>query len=171
MKIKKVSANNREKAFEVALNGKLLLLPYACLRLKPRANNRIVEAKADPELGNEAFSYRLQDGREDSIHVDYVLEYNKAPKYLRDMLLYKLTIEAQKCLKVSSLSHREILRRLGTSASQFYRLLDQTNYKKSVDQMLSLLSVLSCEVDLIVKQQKMSQSCRRPEAFCCFTCC
>lgn len=166
MKIKKVSANNRKKAFELAIDGKLLMFPYACLRLKPDTNNRIVEAKVDPELGNEAFTYRLQDGCEDSIHADQVLEYNKDPKYLRDMLLYKLTIEAKKWLKASSLSHREIFRRLGTSASQFYRLLDQTNYKKSVDQMLSLLSVLSCEVDLVVKQdnthkQNISQRCRR----------
>jgi hypothetical protein len=32
-----------------------------------------------------------------------------------------------------------------------YRLLDQTNYRKSVDQVLALLQVLDCEVDLIVR--------------------
>jgi hypothetical protein len=31
-----------------------------------------------------------------------------------------------------------------------YRLLDQTNYSKSVDQMVSLLNVLDCDVDLVV---------------------
>ena len=157
MKIKKVVANNRKKAFELDVNGKHLIFPYANLRLKPDTNNRIADAKADPELGNEAFTYKLENGDEDSIHVDQVLEYNKDPNYLRDMILYKLTIEAQKRLKTSSLSHREIFRRLGTSASQFYRLLDQTNYKKSVDQMLSLLSVLSCDVDIIVRQNKSSK--------------
>lgn len=40
---------------------------------------------------------------------------------------------------------------LGTSAAQFYRLLDQTNYRKSVDQVLSLLHVLDCDVDLVVR--------------------
>ncbi len=154
MKIKKIFVNNRKKAFELDIDGQFLVFPYACLRLKPDTNNRVVDAKVDPELGNEAFTYMLENGDEDSIHADQVLEYNKDPKYLRDMLLYKLTIEAQKSLKASSLSHREIFRRLGTSASQFYRLLDQTNYKKSVDQMLSLLSVLSCNVDLVVKQDK-----------------
>ena len=41
--------------------------------------------------------------------------------------------------------------RLGTSATQFYRLLDQTNDRKSIDQMLMLLHVLNCDVDLIVR--------------------
>lgn len=43
------------------------------------------------------------------------------------------------------------VRRLGTSAAQLYRLLDQTNYRKSVDQMLALLQVLNCDVDLVVR--------------------
>ena len=45
---------------------------------------------------------------------------------------------------------REIIRRLGTSATQFYRLLDQTNYRKSLDQPLSLLQALDCDVDFVV---------------------
>jgi hypothetical protein len=49
------------------------------------------------------------------------------------------------------LSRREIIRRLGTSATQSYRLLDQTNYRKSIDQLLSLLHVLDCDVHLIVR--------------------
>ena len=60
-------------------------------------------------------------------------------------------IRAQKRVKASSLSKREIIRRMGTSATQFYRLLDQSNYRKSVDQLLSLLQVLDCEVDMIVR--------------------
>ena len=69
----------------------------------------------------------------------------------RDALLYRLTIEAQKRLQANPLSKREIIRRLGTSAAQFYRLLDQTNYRKTIDQMLSLLHVLDCSVDLVVR--------------------
>jgi hypothetical protein len=87
------------------------------------------------------------------VHIDQVLEYNQYPGYLRDVLLYKLTLEAQKRVKSSPLSKREIIRRLGTSATQFYRLLDQTNYRKSVDQMLMLLNVLDCEVDLVVREK------------------
>jgi len=53
----------------------------------------------------------------------------------------------------SPLSKREIIRRLGTSAAQLYRLLDQTNYRKTVDQLVALLQVLNCEVDLIVRRK------------------
>ncbi len=54
-------------------------------------------------------------------------------------------------MDTSQLSKREVIRRLGTSATQLYRLLDQTNYRKSVDQVLSLLQVLDCDVDLVVR--------------------
>ena len=56
-------------------------------------------------------------------------------------------------MKRSPLSRRELIRRLGTSATQFYRLLDPTNYKKSVDQLLTLLRVLDCDVDLVIKER------------------
>jgi hypothetical protein len=37
-----------------------------------------------------------------------------------------------------------------------YRLLDQTNARKSVDSMLALLSVLDCEVELRVRPRRRS---------------
>ena len=80
-----------------------------------------------------------------------VNEITRDPTYLRDLLLYRLTLEAQKRIAKSPLSKREIVRRLGTSAAQLYRLLDQTNYRKSVDQVLALLQVLNCDVDLVVR--------------------
>ncbi|MBU1700286.1 MAG: hypothetical protein KJ970_08060 [Candidatus Eisenbacteria bacterium] len=42
---------------------------------------------------------------------------------------------------------------MGTSAAQFYRLTDQTNYRKSIGQLLSLLKILDCEVDFIVRDK------------------
>jgi hypothetical protein len=105
----------------------------------------------DKELGSEAVSYVLASGREGTVHFEQVLEYNKDPDYLRDRLLYDLTVEAQKRVAASPLPRREIIRRLGTSATQFYRLLDQTNYTKSVDQLVSLLQILDCEVRLVVR--------------------
>lgn len=83
--------------------------------------------------------------------MEQVLAYNQDPAYLRDQLLYKMTREAQKRIDRSALSKREMIRRLGTSATQFYRLLDQTNYRKSIDQMMRLLHILDCEVDLVVR--------------------
>lgn len=151
MKIKKVSHNNRKKAFEVATRDESYLFPYARLEIPPSRENRITKVYVDKELDSEAFTYELESGDEGTVHIDHVLDYNRDPRYLRDLLLYKLTLEAQDRVENSPLSKREIIRRLGTSPAQFYRLLDQTNYKKSIDQLTALLHILDCEIDLVVK--------------------
>jgi hypothetical protein len=98
-------------------------------------------------------NYVLESGKSGTIHIEQVLEYNQDPTCLRDLLLYRLTLEAQKRIAESALSKREIIRRLGTSAAQLYRLLDQTNYRKSIDQVLVLLQVLNCDVDLVIRKK------------------
>ena len=151
MKIRSVRANNRRKVLEVATSKARFFFPFAKLDPRPSADDPIVKIWVDKELASEALTYGLASGREGSVHIEQVLEYNKDPDYLRDRLLYRLTLEAQKRIAASSLSRREIIRRLRTSAAQFYRLLDQTNYSKSVDQLVSLLQILECEVNLVVR--------------------
>lgn len=151
MKIRSVAANNRRKAFEVRTSGRSFVFPFAKADPRPTAGDPVTRVFVDKELGREGFTYVLKSGRGGTVHIDQVLEYNQDPDHLRDLLLYKLTLEAQKRVSASALSKREIIRRLGTSATQFYRLLDQTNYRKSVDQLLSLLHVLDCDVDLVVR--------------------
>jgi hypothetical protein len=151
MKITSVALNNRKRAFEVTTSGKSLVFPYAKADPRPDGDDPVVAAYVDPELGREGFTYALRSGREGTVHVEQVLEYNQDPGYLRDLLLYRLTLEAQRRVAESSLSKRELIRRLGTSAAQFYRLLDQRNYRKSIDQLLSLLHVLDCQVELVVR--------------------
>ncbi len=73
---------------------------------------------------------------------------------MRDLLLYNLTVQALKRLETTRVSKRETIRRLGTSPAQFYRLIDPTDYRKSVDKMLSLLQVLGCEVELVVRDRR-----------------
>src|SRR5260370_3706439 len=121
---------------------------------RPTDDDPIARVWIDKELASEAFTYALASGREGTVHIEQVLEYNKDPDYLRDRLLYRLTLEAQKRVAASPLSKREIVRRLGTSATQFYRLMDQTNYRKSVDQLVSLLHVLHCAVDLVMRAKR-----------------
>ncbi len=150
MKIERVTANNRKKLFEVRAGGVEYSFPYALLKTRPDSENRITEALPDEELGLEGFTYRLADGSEDTIHLDSVLEYNQDPEYLKDLLLHRLTLEAASAVEGSDLSKRELIRQLGTSASQFYRLLDPTNTTKSVGQMLALLHLLGREVDVVV---------------------
>ena len=153
MKITSVVANNRKKAFEVTTRRGQWLFPYSKADHPPTRSDPIVRLYVDPELGREGFTYFLASGIEDSVMMDHVLAYNEDPGYMRDLLLYKLTVEALERLEESPLPRREIIRRLGTSPAQFYRLLDTTNYRKSVDKMLALLQVLDCEVDVIVHER------------------
>ena len=153
MKIESVRPNNRKRAFEVTTENGVLLFPYSKVPLgAPTAEDPLVELCVDPELGCEGFTWVLKSGAEESVHVDDVLEYNEDPTYMRRLLLHELSCEARTRLESSPLSKREIIRRLGTSASQLYRLIDTANYSKSVDSMLDLLRVLDCEVEFSVKE-------------------
>ncbi|OFW07192.1 MAG: hypothetical protein A3I61_04205 [Acidobacteria bacterium RIFCSPLOWO2_02_FULL_68_18] len=151
MRIRSVTHNNRKKVFEVRASTKTLIFPFSKAEPTPTIRDPITQLAVDAEAGREAFTYVLHSGRTGTVHIEQLLEYNQDPTYLRDLLLYRLTLEAQKRIAASPLSKREIVRRLGTSAAQLYRLLDQTNYRKSVDQVLALLQVLNCEVDLVVR--------------------
>ena len=151
MKVRSVRCNNRRKVFEVRVGSKAFVFPYRKSDPPPAANDPVRRVFPDDEIGREGFSYALKSGRTGTVHVEQVLEYNHEPTHLRDLLLYKLTVEAQKRVAVSPLTKRRIIRRLRTSATQFSRLLDQTNYRKSVDQLLTLLQVLECDVDLVVR--------------------
>ena len=48
------------------------------------------------------------------------------------------------------MSKRELIRALGTSPAQLYRLLDPTNYSKSMGQMMALLHLLGRKVEVTV---------------------
>jgi hypothetical protein len=151
VKIRSVGHNNRKKLFEVRTSSRTLVFPFSKADPIPTVDDPPTGVFVDEEAGREAFTFILRSGRTGTVHTEQVLEYNQDPAYLRDLLLYKLTLEAQKRIAKSPLSKREIIRRLGTSAAQLYRLLDQTNYRKSLDQLLALLQVLNCDVDLVVR--------------------
>lgn len=151
MKIRKVVANRRRKVVEVKTAQRTLVYPFARLDPRPTGEDPVTTLQVDRELASEAFTYTLASGREGSVHIEQVLDYNKDPGHLRDRLLYSLTVEAQRRIRKSPLSRRELIRRLGTSPAQFYRLLDQTNYRKSVDQLVGLLQALDCDVRLTVR--------------------
>ena len=154
MKITSVRANNRKRVFEVVNRSGEWSFPYGKTDPSPTPADPIVELFIDPELAREGFTYVLASGAEGSVMMDHVLDYNEDPGYMRDLLLHNLTVEALKRLETAALSKREIIRRLGTSPAQFYRLLDTTNYRKSVDKMLALLQVLGCEVEVTVREKR-----------------
>jgi hypothetical protein len=153
MKILGIAGNNRKHAFEVRTRHQVFVFPYSKANPVPSAPDRIEDVFVDPELGREGFSYRLRSGAEGSVHIDDVLEYNEDPSYMAEVTLYRLTVEARKRYEASGLSAREVSRWLGTSPAQLYRLLDPTNYSKSLRQLISLLYVLGCEVEVEVRDR------------------
>ena len=154
MKIRSVTLNNRRNEFSVTTrSGISYPFPYAEADPRPSSENRIEDMFVDKELGNEAFTYVLHSGEEGSIHIDQVLEYNEDPKYLAELLIYKLTLEARRRIEGSGLSRRQIARRLNTSVPQLYRLLEPANTTKSMNQLISLLHILNCDVDLVIKKR------------------
>lgn len=164
MKIRTVNANNHKRAFEVALCNGIHSFPYSKTNPAPTTHDPIVRVYVDDEFGREAFTYILQSGAEGSVHVDSVLEYNQDPGCMRDLLLYNLTLEAQRCMQASPLTQAEIMRRAKTSASQIARLLDTSNRTKSVDRLLVLLGAMDCAVDFTVRPRTQSLDRPRPRA-------
>jgi hypothetical protein len=124
------------------------MFPYAKAEPAPSGADPLVEVAPDPELGNEAFTYQLASGTEGTIHMDAVLEYNQDPSTMADLAMYQLTLQARGRYEESGLSAREVARAMHTSTSQLYRLLDPTNYNKSLHQLLALLNHLGYDVEL-----------------------
>ncbi len=158
MIITSVTDRTRERALEINTAGKSYTFPYAKLRVVPSAIDPIAEIYPDADLGNEAFTYRLRSGAEDTVHFDAVLDVNSDPEYLQGLLFHRLTVEAIKGLQESGLGKRQAARQLGTSASQLYRLLDPNNTSKSLGQLLALLDLVGREVDVVVAPKAASKS-------------
>ncbi len=152
IKIKEVNYDNKKRCFYIETSRGTLPFPYSKLHLIPTGNNKIKKAYADKEIAYDGFTYILESGDEDTVPVDAVLEYNKDPDYMRQMLLYKLSLKAQKILEKKKINKREVIRRLKTSPAQFYRLIDQAFYGKTVDQMIRLLSALDYSVEVVIKK-------------------
>ncbi|MGK5088758.1 XRE family transcriptional regulator [Bdellovibrionota bacterium FG-2] len=149
MKIKKVASNNRKKAFEVTTPKGAYEYPYSRLALSPTDTDTVQAVFSDPEIGHTGFTYQLVSGQEDTVLMDQVLEYAKDPEYIRRAMLLKMTVQAQERIKRLGVSKREVIRRMGVAPSQFYRLMDQKNTRKTIDQMVRLLSAMDCSVELV----------------------
>lgn len=154
MKIRSVERDDRKREFRVVTRaGAHYAFPYAKAEPRPGPDDRVVEVGVDPEIAREGFTYVLESGAEGTVHVEQVLDYNAEPTYLRDLLLHRLSVEAGARVEAAGLSRRELARRLGTSPAQLYRLLDPTNTRKSMNQLVALLQVLDCDVDVIVRDR------------------
>ena len=151
MKIRGVRIDRRRRCFHLDLGRKGVLdIPFARCEPVPTREDPAVEAFVDPALAREGITFRLASGAEGVVLADQALDYHSDPDYLRDLLLHRLRVEARDRMETSSLGVRTLGRRLGTSPAQIYRLLDPTNYRKSVDQMLRLLHALDAKVEVTV---------------------
>jgi hypothetical protein len=76
---------------------------------------RILSRSALPGWLRDSVTYILESGEECSIHIEQVPEYKEDPKYLADLLTYKLSLEAQQRIETSELCRRQAAKRLKTS--------------------------------------------------------
>ena len=151
VKVLSVASNNRRREFEIELCDRgVLTFPYHRADPPPTRDDPIREFFIDPELGNEGVTYVLESGADGSVLSDHVLEINRDPAYMRDLLLHQLTVEAVQRMESSPFGVRQLSRRLKTSPAQIYRLLDTTNHRKTVDKLLELLHVLDAKVEVRV---------------------
>jgi predicted XRE-type DNA-binding protein len=148
MKIKSIKVNNRKKCFEIITSDRReFIFPYSKLVLKPQQDNKIADVFVDKEIGLEGFTYVLENGNEDTVHIDDILFYNKNPDYMKEVRLHEMTCEALSLLEEKKVSKNEIARRMDCTKTQLNRLLDPTFYGKSTDQMIKLLNALDCKVE------------------------
>lgn len=144
--------NNRKREFSLELSGRgTLPFPYHRCDPPPTSDDPIADFFIDDELGREGVTYVLQSGADGSVLADMVRDFHRDPSYMRDLLLHQLSVEARKRFDGSGVGIRALARRLETSPAQIYRLLDATNYAKTVDRMLELLQVLDAEVEIVVR--------------------
>ena len=127
LKIQSVIANNHKKSIVIKTTQGQMSLPYSRLRYPPTSYNKIVKIYVDPEIDHEGITYFLENGKEDTLHLDVFREFNKDSDYIREITLYEMTLQLQKKQKELNISIAELARKLKTSRSQINRLFDQTN--------------------------------------------
>lgn len=147
-----VVGNAHKQAFEVEIEGATPMeYPYPQCRPAPTREDPVTRVELDPELGLTGFVYFLASGSEGVVLSDHILRYNRDPAYLVDEMLYELSCAAKSRLESSPIGIRALSRRLETSPAQIYRLVDPTNYGKTLDQMVRLLAALEMEVQLLIR--------------------
>jgi hypothetical protein len=146
MKIKRVLAHEKKKAFLVQIGTKSYEVPFSAFSLVPTKRDPLTSVTVDADLGGQGFTFRLRSGKEETMLLEQILDMHHDPEVARKRTLYELTCLAQDTAQRSKLTKRAIARRLSCTPTHLYRLLDQTFYGKTIDQMVKLLSVLGVEL-------------------------
>ena len=106
VKIKRVLGNNRKRAFLLDTSKGHYEFPYSQLKLKPSKRDPLAHVAPDGNFGNQAFSYQLRSGAADTVHIDHVLRYAEDTDYLREELVFKLTVEANRLMEKRRLTKK-----------------------------------------------------------------
>jgi hypothetical protein len=143
-KFKKVEFNNKKRVFKLSYNSGLVVeCPYAALGIK----EKVVEAAPDKEVGGHSFYFILENGKQDYVPFDQPLYISNNPDYMRQELMFELTMNILSIIEDVGISKRELARSLKTSVTQINRLLDQTNYNKDLSRLIQIASLLNYDFD------------------------
>lgn len=151
MKITSLTQNSRKRCFILKIGSREYEFSFSYLAVKPSARNPIRSLTIDKDTGKQSFSYKLKDGRGDTVLAEQVLHVNQDPEVLRKELLYKLTYEIQELIAARKLTKRSVARLLNIHPAQLYRLLDQKFYGKTIDQMIRVFAALGETVEITHK--------------------
>jgi hypothetical protein len=146
MKIKRVFAHDKKKAFIVQVGVKTYEVPFSSFPVAPSKRDPLTSVSVDKDLGGMGFTFHVRSGKQQTMLLDQILEMHHDPEVARKRTLYELSCLAQDTVRRSNLTKRAISRRLECTPTHLYRLLDQTFYGKTIDQMVKLLSVLGVEL-------------------------
>ena len=150
--ISRVGFNNRKRAFEFQIGSQTYVVPYA--RAGITRDERVARVSVEHGGDHDALRYVLKWRRRRAVSRIGIVTVDEACEYyaerLGDRVRRKLAREAKTRVEASSLSRRELIRRLGTSPGQFYRLIDEREDRASFGQLLALLEVVGAEVDVVV---------------------
>lgn len=143
-KFKKVEFNNKKKVFRLTYNSGLTVeCPYIAFGIK----EKVIDAGPDKEVGNHSFYFVLESGKQDYVPFDQPLYISNNPDYMRQELMFELTMKIQNMIENAGISKRELARSLKTSVTQINRLLDQTNYNKDLSRLIQIASLLNYDFD------------------------
>lgn len=86
MKIRSVGADNR--SFHITTYRGEFSFPFSKANPRPTTRDPINRLYVDPEIRNQGFTYILKSGKEGTVLVDQVLDFNRDPIYMRRAAAY-----------------------------------------------------------------------------------
>lgn len=158
MKIEEVKINTVLNHIEV-LASRLMIFPLSKLKKPFSSYKNISEFFIDEELGCEAVTLISKTGEEESIHLDSFLEINSDPEYFRNLFLYELTSDLVKVFDSDGLVKKHVAAKLDTSMAQLYRVLDTTNYSKTLDQVIKTFAAIGYKVNYRIEKIESNEAC------------